>query len=158
MAQEATLLADLISKATANILEEYNKVGKELSALNSAVEGPFYIPENASSQYAKQVKFLEAATADRSARRLACSSRNRSGYVSSFRDFYHDVPTYIACDAAAFNTVIINKIADELDEKPEGVSVANLAKDTGLNEAKLYRVLRFLATKHSLLGSSPTIA
>ncbi|KAH8828797.1 S-adenosyl-L-methionine-dependent methyltransferase [Flagelloscypha sp. PMI_526] len=144
MAQEATLLADLISKTTANILEEYNKAGKELPALKDAVEGPFDIPENASFEFAKQVKILEAATAQ------LVSLLAPPGHTVMNKSFGH-------MEVAAFNTVVTNKIADKLDGKPEGVSVADLAKETGLNEPKLYRILRFLATKHVFTEVSPGV-
>ncbi|KAH8828794.1 hypothetical protein DL96DRAFT_1554478 [Flagelloscypha sp. PMI_526] len=136
MAQEATLLADLISKTTANILEEYSKAGKELPLLNDAVEGPFDIPEYASLEFAKQVKILEAATAQ---------------LVALLAPPGHTIINHV--EVAAFNTVITNKIADKLDRKPEGVSVADLAKEAGLNEPKLHRILRFLATKHVFVES-----
>ncbi|KAH8828795.1 S-adenosyl-L-methionine-dependent methyltransferase [Flagelloscypha sp. PMI_526] len=144
MAQEATLLADLISKTTANILEEYNKAGKELPALKDAVEGPFDLPENASFEFVKQVKILEAATAQ------LVTLLAPPGHSIMNKSFGH-------MEVAAFNTIVTNKIADKLDGKPEGVDVAALAKDTGLNEAKLYRILRFLATKHVFTEVSPRV-
>lgn len=40
------------------------------------------------------------------------------------------------------------KIADLLIEKPEGLSVKDLAAASGLDSGKLCRILRLLATKH----------
>ena len=44
--------------------------------------------------------------------------------------------------------VIDFKIADLLSDKPDGVSVAELASVTKIEEEKLARILRLLATGH----------
>jgi hypothetical protein len=41
-----------------------------------------------------------------------------------------------------------NKVADILQESPEGVNISELGRRTGVDEGKLGRVLRFLAAKH----------
>lgn len=40
------------------------------------------------------------------------------------------------------------KIPDLLKDKPEGVPVSELAKTAGVDQGKLARILRLLATKH----------
>lgn len=51
-------------------------------------------------------------------------------------------------EPASFRTIIHHKIADQLDGKPDGLHVDELAKHSGVDKNKLYRILRFLATKH----------
>ena len=40
------------------------------------------------------------------------------------------------------------KVADHLGNDPRGMHVAELAKKTGVDEEKLLRILRYLATAH----------
>ena len=48
----------------------------------------------------------------------------------------------------AINLVLNAKIADHIGDGPDGVPVSVLAEKSGLDQDKLSRVLRFLATNH----------
>lgn len=46
------------------------------------------------------------------------------------------------------NVVVTFKIPDLLLDKPKGVHVSELSKQSGCEQGKLSRILRLLATKH----------
>jgi hypothetical protein len=58
-------------------------------------------------------------------------------------------------EPVCLQVVLFYKIPDILQEYPSGVHVAELDKRTGLSEAKLSRILRFLSAKHVFQEGDP---
>jgi hypothetical protein len=51
-------------------------------------------------------------------------------------------------DPSCIRVAVEARVADHLENKPEGVHVSKIAKKTNLHADKLGRILRLLATKH----------
>jgi hypothetical protein len=53
------------------------------------------------------------------------------------------------------NVAITFKIADILEEKPEGMHISEIGKRAGIDSQKLGRILRLLATRHVFREGAP---
>ncbi|KAF9458941.1 S-adenosyl-L-methionine-dependent methyltransferase [Collybia nuda] len=60
-------------------------------------------------------------------------------------------------EPACFEVVLTSNIPDILQETPCGMSILDLGKKTGIDPAKLGRILRYLATKHIFREVTPDV-
>jgi hypothetical protein len=168
-AAHLTELVNIISDAVKVVLSEYSAAGESVPSLDSTAPGPFDSPEKVPVGLAKAVKIIEGACAQLSFtvaspghivtnvsvsfQHLLSTEisliRNPMGYVrrlSPTARLTGLVPQFE--EPACLLVVSDNKIADLLLNKPEGVHVDVLAKESGLDPGKLGRILRLLVTRH----------
>ncbi|KAJ6619669.1 S-adenosyl-L-methionine-dependent methyltransferase [Mycena sp. CBHHK59/15] len=137
-------LADLISSAVKDVVAEYTAAGVSMPSLSSTITGPFDTPESTPPNLAKAIRTIEAACTQLS------FSVASPGHVVVNKCYGFEEPTcmLVATDA---------KIADHLLDRPEGLHVDELGRITGIDAAKLGRVLRLLATKHCFTEVKPNV-
>lgn len=58
-------------------------------------------------------------------------------------------------EPACYNVIVEGKIADILLGHPKGLHISELSKKTGIEQGKLARILRFLATRHVFREGPP---
>jgi hypothetical protein len=133
--QSLTALVSLISNAVKVVIDEYEQHGHPEPSLNSTSPGPFDALENTSPDLARAVRTIEAACAQ-----LSFTVAN-PGHVMVNKAYSHFEPT-------ALLVALDGKIAEILEDKPEGLHIADIAKASGLDQDKLGRILRMLATRH----------
>ncbi|KAL9712332.1 hypothetical protein Ac2012v2_003569 [Leucoagaricus gongylophorus] len=105
-------------------------VERHLSSSSSSAQDGHNDPELRASIYT-----IEAACAQ-----LVCQvARPSDVLVNKFMAFY---------ESACLQVALSNKIPDILAEHPFGVHILDLEQQTGVDQGKLGRVLRLLATKH----------
>ncbi|KAF9496922.1 S-adenosyl-L-methionine-dependent methyltransferase [Pleurotus eryngii] len=143
-AAHLTTLVQLISSAVTTVLSEYDAVGKSVPSLDSTEPGPFDTPEEQSEGLVKAVRIIEAACGQ-----LAISVAS-PGHVMFNRSYGFKEP-------ACLQVVTQAKIADLLLDKPEGLHVDVLARQSGLDSGKLCRILRLLATRHCFREVQPNV-
>ncbi|KXN84698.1 Sterigmatocystin 8-O-methyltransferase [Leucoagaricus sp. SymC.cos] len=145
-AEQLMALSNLIAEAVKVIIDEYNTAGIPVPSLRSASTAPtlFDSPENVTPMLSKAIRTIEAASAQLS---FTVAS---PGHVMTNKvyGFYEPSAIHVICNA---------KIADLLLDKPDGVHVSILAKESGLDEDKLSRILRMLATKHCFIEVQPDV-
>ncbi|KAJ7170592.1 S-adenosyl-L-methionine-dependent methyltransferase [Mycena crocata] len=138
-------LANLISDAVREVVEEYTNAGVEsLPPLSSTSPGPFDTPESMSANLVRAIWTIEAACTQ------LCFSVASPGHVVVNKCYGFQEP---ACMLVATDS----KIADHLLNKPEGLHVDVLGRATGIDPGKLGRVLRLLATKHCFTEVKPHV-
>jgi len=108
------------------------------------VDGPFDAPETASEKLLRTIRIVEAACAQL----CATISSPALSLLNKALAFEECACIQVVCEA---------RVADYLDGKPDGVSVVELGKLTGINSDKLARVLRLLATKHAFREVGPNV-
>ncbi|KAF9465798.1 S-adenosyl-L-methionine-dependent methyltransferase [Collybia nuda] len=139
-----TSLVNIISDAVKVVISEYGQAGHAVPSLESTAPGPFDAPEDMSLALSKAVRTIEAACAQLS---YAVAS---PGHILANKSYgyYEPAALLVVCNA---------KVADVLAEKPDGMHISEIAKATGLDQNKLGRVLRMLATRHCFREVSPDI-
>ncbi|KAJ3576709.1 hypothetical protein NP233_g252 [Leucocoprinus birnbaumii] len=112
------------------IADAANVAQQRLSDPNSTAEDGHNDPELRASIYT-----IEGACAQ-----LVCQvARPSDTLVNKFMSFY---------EPACLQVALSNKIPDILAECPSGAHISELQRQTGVDQNKLGRVLRLLATKH----------
>ncbi|KAF5383328.1 hypothetical protein D9757_008383 [Collybiopsis confluens] len=139
-----TRLTDLINQAVRDVISEYTSVGHAVPSLDTLDPGPFPTPEAVPARLRKAIQVIEAACAQ-----LSCTVA-LPGSVLLNKSLEHEEP---ACLLVATEA----RIADLLLDKPEGLPSSELAGHTGLEETKLTRVLRLLATRHCFKEVKPNV-
>ncbi|KAF5366497.1 hypothetical protein D9757_012164 [Collybiopsis confluens] len=130
-----TKLKDLINGAVDDIIAEYAAIGHAVPSLDTVEPGPFLVPEAVPVRMRNAVQIIEAACAQ-----LSCTVALPG---SALLD-----KALVIEEPACLQVVTEARIADLLLDKPEGLAASELADLSGLDKAKLTRILRFLATKH----------
>ncbi|KAF5365361.1 hypothetical protein D9757_013265 [Collybiopsis confluens] len=130
-----TKLKDLINGAVDDIIAEYAAISHAVPSLDTVEPGPFLVPEAVPVWMRKAVQIIEAACAQ-----LRCTVA-LPGSVLLDKALVIEEP-------ACLQVVTEARIADLLLDKPKGLAASELADLSGLDKAKLTRILRFLATKH----------
>ncbi|KXN90283.1 Sterigmatocystin 8-O-methyltransferase [Leucoagaricus sp. SymC.cos] len=144
--EQLIALSNFIAEAVRVVIDEYNTAGIPVPSLRSASTAPtlFDSPENVTPMLSKAICTIEAACAQLS---FTVAS---PGHVMTNKvyGFYEPSAMLIVCNA---------KIADLLLDEPEGLHVSILAQQSGLDEDKLSRILRMLATKHCFVEVQPDV-
>ncbi|KIK62297.1 hypothetical protein GYMLUDRAFT_58461 [Collybiopsis luxurians FD-317 M1] len=135
-----TRLTDLINDAVKDVIMEYAAIGQAVPSLDTLEPGPFPAPEAVPVQLRKAIQIIEAACAQ-----LSCTVALPGSVLLN-----HEEP---ACLQVATEA----QIADLLLDKPEGLSTSELSARSGLEEAKLTRVMRLLATRHCFKEVKPGV-
>ncbi|KAF9479519.1 S-adenosyl-L-methionine-dependent methyltransferase [Pholiota conissans] len=138
------MLADLITSSVKDVVSEYQSSGYSVPSLSSTEPGPFDAPHLQSAKLAKAIQIIEAACAQ-----LSFAVAN-PGHVITNKAYGYEEP-------AALQVVTQAKVADMLIGKSDGLPVAELAKQSGLDPNKLGRILRMLATKHCFQEVKPNV-
>ncbi|KAH7874191.1 S-adenosyl-L-methionine-dependent methyltransferase [Lentinula edodes] len=142
--QNLMSLVDLISNAVKVVTAEYIQAGYSVPSLDSTTAGPFDAPEEMSSTLTTAVRTIEAACAQLS---YTVAS---PGHVITNKSYGFYEP-------AALLVISNAKVADVLLYKPEGMHISEIAKATGLDQGKLGRIMRMLATKHCFREVKPDV-
>ncbi|KAJ7651964.1 S-adenosyl-L-methionine-dependent methyltransferase [Mycena polygramma] len=137
-------LADLISSTVRDVVTEYSAAGVSLPSLSSTTPGPFDSPEDVPPKLSRAVRILDAACAQ------LIFSVGSPGHVILNKTYGIQEP---ACMLVATDA----KIADLLLDKPDGMHVDELSRETGIDGGKLSRVLRHLATRHCFAEVKPDV-
>ncbi|KAF5365366.1 hypothetical protein D9757_012126 [Collybiopsis confluens] len=135
-----TKLKDLINGAVDDIIAEYAAIGHAVPSLDTVEPGPFLVPEAVPVRMRKAVQIIEAACAQ-----LSCTVALPGSVLLDIEE------------PACLQVVTEARIADLLLDKPEGLAASELADLSGLDKAKLTRILRFLATKHCFKEVAPGV-
>ncbi|KAF9014286.1 S-adenosyl-L-methionine-dependent methyltransferase [Cyathus striatus] len=130
-AAQLLALANLITSAVQTVISEYKAAGASIPPLDSTVNGVFDTPEAVTPNLSKAIRTIEAACAQ-----LSFSVASPGHVITNYEE------------PACMLVVTEANIADILADKPEGLHIDEIAKQTGLDAGKLGRILRMLATKH----------
>ncbi|KAF9479526.1 S-adenosyl-L-methionine-dependent methyltransferase [Pholiota conissans] len=141
---EVTKLTDLINSAVKEIISEYQTAGHDIPLLQSTEIGPFDAPHLASAKLSRAIQIVEAACAQ-----LSFAVAN-PGHVATNKSYGFEEP-------AGLQVVTTANVADILLGKPDGLSVDEIAKQSGLDPNRLGRILRMLATKHCFQEVKPNV-
>ncbi|KAE9404103.1 S-adenosyl-L-methionine-dependent methyltransferase [Gymnopus androsaceus JB14] len=133
-------LTDLINKAVQDVIAEYAAVGQAVPSLDTLYPGPFTVPEDTPTRLTKAVQIIEAA----------CAQLSHTVAPPGSVMVNHTEP-------ACLIVVTEARIADLLLDKPDGIPASELATCSGLDAAKLTRMLRLLATKHCFKEVKPGV-
>ncbi|ESK85642.1 S-adenosyl-L-methionine-dependent methyltransferase [Moniliophthora roreri MCA 2997] len=136
-------LTSLITSAVEDLISSQHPI----PPLNSVDPTPFDAtgPELLSSNVTRAIATIEAACTQ-----LICTVSN-PGSVLLTKSLAHE-------ESACLSLVVETKVADFLVDKPEGVNVEELAKNTGIKDAgKLGRIMRLLATRHVFREVKPGV-
>ncbi|CAL1708127.1 unnamed protein product [Somion occarium] len=140
---ELDSLVSLINSSVQQIKEEYTKLGQRFPSLDDVEEHPLdtaHFPAG-----------LQTAV-----RCIQGSCAQLSTLVTSPPQALtlHGMSHY---NSAALGVVTNAKIADHLKGHPDGVHVSKLAEASKIDQGKLARVLRFLATRHCFREVAPDV-
>ncbi|KAI0077246.1 S-adenosyl-L-methionine-dependent methyltransferase [Panus rudis PR-1116 ss-1] len=141
--QQLDELVRLITAKVQEVKVEYAKVGQPLPTLDDAVNYPLDT-QHTSQQLFNSIRAIQGACAQLSAL-VAPPQRTVISYAMN-----HTV-------ASSLSVAVRVEIADHLKDHPDGLSVSQLAALTKINENKLSRILRVLATKHCFKEVSPNV-
>ncbi|KAJ3504648.1 hypothetical protein NLJ89_g7830 [Agrocybe chaxingu] len=131
---QISALASLISDATKIVEAHYAASSKPLvPSLGDTSEHP--VDQVLDSELRNAIQIIEGACAQLS----ATVARPSHTIVNKLMGFY---------EPACLGIVLTFKIPDVLEEKPAGMHISEIAEKTGLEERKIGRILRLLATKH----------
>ncbi|GJE93466.1 O-methyltransferase [Phanerochaete sordida] len=143
-AAQLTALVELISSSVKEVIAAYNAAGRDVPSLESLDEGPLEIPATTPASLTQARQIIEAACAQ------LCVTVAQPGDCIVNKAF--------ACtESACLQVAAGARIADLLEGKPEGLSVDELSKLSGVDRGKLGQVLRFLATKHVYREVRPNV-
>jgi len=137
-------LGKLVNQSIETIIAEYTKVEATVPSLSTLTPGPFDTPDNRTTALEDAVRSLEGACGQLSA---TCMS---PGYTLANR-------AMAMYQAVAINLVVETRVADHLGDDAYGLPVSILAKKTGVDEDKLARIMRFLATTHVFTEVKPDV-
>ncbi|KAJ7512101.1 S-adenosyl-L-methionine-dependent methyltransferase [Mycena galericulata] len=127
-------LVALITNAAKTLETEYNKSPEGVPDLNSTEPHPFD-KQISSFEMIQAVQILEGACAQLS----ATLARPNHTAVNKIMSVF---------EPSCLHVAISFKIPDILQEKPAGMHVTEISKRTGIEQEKLARILRLLATGH----------
>ncbi|KAF5361557.1 hypothetical protein D9757_008382 [Collybiopsis confluens] len=139
-----TKLRDLINEAVEDIITGYAAIGHAVPSLDTLEPGPFPVPEAVPAQMRKAIQIIEAA----------CTQLS---YTVALPGSVLLDKALVMEEPACLQVATEARIADLLLDRPEGLATSELATLTGLDEAKLTRILRFLATKHCFKEVTPSV-
>jgi len=128
-------LVKLIDQSVETVIAEYAKKGATVPTLDVLTPGPFDEPVNCTAALEEALHTLEGACGQLT---VTCASPGHT-VVNKALALY---------EPASFNLVLTVKVADHLGEDAQGIHIADLAKKTGVDEGKLGRIMRYLATSH----------
>ncbi|KAF7314318.1 Kinesin-like protein [Mycena kentingensis (nom. inval.)] len=135
-------LSNLISAAVQDVVKEYGNA--ELPPLSSSATGPFDNPEDMSERLVRAIRTIEGACAQLS----ATVAPPAHTVLNKAYGLEEPICIQVVADA---------KIADLLLDHPDGLHVNELSSKTGLDEQKLTRILRLLATSHMFTEVKPNV-
>lgn len=132
---QLSALVDLIANATKIVEAHYRKSVKPYVSSLDDLESHPLDDELSDAELRNAIQTIEGACAQLS----ATVARPSHTIVNRLMGSY---------EPACLNVAITFKIADILQKKPQGMHVSEIGKISGLDERKLGRILRLLATKH----------
>ncbi|KAJ7152575.1 S-adenosyl-L-methionine-dependent methyltransferase, partial [Mycena crocata] len=127
-------LVALIANAAKTLETEYNKSPEGVPDLNSTTPHSFD-KQISSFEMIQAVQILEGACAQ------LCATLARPNHTAVNK-------VMSVFEPSCLHVAIEFKIPDILLEKPEGMHVTEISKKTGIEQEKLARILRLLATGH----------
>lgn len=139
-----TSLVDLISDAVKVVNTHYADANASVPPLESVESGLFDSPEKVSDELSTAIRTIEAACAQ-----LSFTVANPAHSITNKAFGYFE--------PAALATARNGKISEILADKPEGLHITELSKESGIESGKLGHVLRFLATKHVFQEVKPDV-
>ncbi|TCD67183.1 hypothetical protein EIP91_000409 [Steccherinum ochraceum] len=146
MSSTLDALVSLISSSVAEYTEQLTNAQLPLPDLNSPSPPVTRtgLSEEARLKAARSVKIIEAACAQ-----LVATVADPGNVILTKSTAYEK--------SACLQVAIDYKIADLLLQKPDGVHVTTLAEATNIEEDKLSRILRLLATTHVFTEVRPNV-
>ncbi|KAJ3505864.1 hypothetical protein NLJ89_g7188 [Agrocybe chaxingu] len=135
---ETTMLAALIADATKIVEAHYARSSHPgVPSLNDTDEHP--LDQDLNSELRTAIQIIEGACAQLS----ATVARPEHTIVNIF---LQKVMAFV--EPACLGIAITFKIPDVLREKPDGMHISEIGQRTGLEERKVGRILRLLASRH----------
>ncbi|KAF9544584.1 S-adenosyl-L-methionine-dependent methyltransferase [Agrocybe pediades] len=131
---QVVALAAIIADAAKIVEAHYAKSSKPYVPSLDDTE-PHLYDEMLNAELRTAIQTIEGACAQLS----ATVARPNHTIVNKLMNFYEPV---------CLNVAITFKIPDILQEKPSGMHISEIGKRTGIEERKVGRILRLLATKH----------
>ncbi|KAJ6631080.1 S-adenosyl-L-methionine-dependent methyltransferase [Mycena sp. CBHHK59/15] len=127
-------LVALIANAAKTLETEYNKSPEGVPSLDSTAPHSFD-KQISSFEMIQAVQILEGACAQ------LCATLARPSHTAVNK-------TMGVFETTCLHVALSFKIPDILQEKPAGMHVSEISKKTGIEQVKLARILRLLATGH----------